>query len=101
MDEPRPPRESLAEMLQIERRGDRFATARLEGFWGEATPGDLLARAVLAAGRTPTAVQASFVGEARPETELALSCETLSPECARVSVRDGGALLAEVSLRFD
>jgi acyl-CoA thioesterase II len=101
MDEPRAPRESLAEMLQIERRGEGGATARLESFWGEATPGDLLARAVLAAGRAPASVHASFVAEAQPETELALSCQTLSLGRTRVSVRNGGALLAELSLRFD
>lgn len=100
MDEPRAPRESLAEMLRIERRG-LGATVRLESFWGEAAPGDLVARAVLAADRAPAAVHASFLRAARPEVELALTCASLSPEHVRVSVHDGGALLAEVSLRFD
>jgi acyl-CoA thioesterase II len=100
MDEPQPPRESLPEMLRIERRGDGVATARLESFWGETVAGDLLARAVLAAGRAPAGVHASFVGEVRPDAELALSCEALSSERTRVSVRDCGALLAEVSVRF-
>jgi acyl-CoA thioesterase-2 len=88
-------------MLRIERRSDGGAAARLESFWGEAAPGDLVARAVLAAGRVPAAVHASFLGAARPDVEVVLACEALSPERTRVSARSGGRLLADVSLRFD
>jgi acyl-CoA thioesterase-2 len=99
MDEPRAPRECLAELLRIERRR-RGASARLESFWGEAALGDLLARAVLAAERAPVAVHAAFHRAARPEVELTLESEAHASERTRVRVRDGDALLAEVWLRF-
>jgi acyl-CoA thioesterase-2 len=101
MDEPHAPRESLAEILRIERRSDGRGAARLESFWGDATPGDLIARAILAAGRAPTALHASFLGETRPDVELSLDWEALTSEHTRVSVRDGGVRLAELSLRLD
>jgi acyl-CoA thioesterase-2 len=99
MGEPRAPRQSLAEMLRIERRRGG-ASARLEGFWGEAASGDLLARAVLAAERAPSAVHATFLRAARPEVELTFESEAHAPERTSVRVREGDALLAEIWLRF-
>jgi acyl-CoA thioesterase-2 len=98
MSEPRAPRESLAEMLRIERRGGA-CVAQLESFWGAAAPGDLVARAVLASGRVPAAVHAVFLREAKPEVELTFECEALAPERTRVGCRAGGERLAEVWLR--
>jgi acyl-CoA thioesterase-2 len=104
MSEPRAPRESLAEMLRIERRGDGAHAARLESFWGGAVGGDLLARATLAgaAGRedVPAASHAIFLAEARPDVGLTLSCDALAPDRTRVAVRERDALVAEVQLRF-
>jgi len=104
LSEPGVPRESLREMLRVERGGDRPAVARLESFWGASMPGDLLARAVLAgagAGRdAPASVHAIFLREARPEVTLTLAREELAADCTRVTVREGDERLAEVQLRF-
>src|SRR5262245_37690109 len=81
MSEPRAPRESLAEMLHVERRRDGRHVATLESFWGAAAPGDLVARAVLATGATqaPSASHAVFLREAAPDVELGFACEPLGP----------------------
>lgn len=102
MSEPSAPRESLAEMLRVERHGDGRASARLESFWGASTRGDLLARAVLAGSRgaAPTSVHGVFVRRVAPGVELTLGCDDLGDGCTRVSVREGEALAAEVTLRF-
>src|SRR5262245_18341065 len=99
MSEPRAPRESLTEMLRVERRGDGRYAARLESFWGGATMGDLLARAILAAGAAPSHVQAVFLRAAPPDVELTLACDALSPDRMRVRAHEGDALVAEVLLR--
>jgi acyl-CoA thioesterase-2 len=104
MSEPHAPRESLAEMLRVERRGDGRHVARLESFWGGAAQGDLLARAALAAaagrGAAPSAAQAVFLGRVLPDVELTLACEELDADRTRVSVRAGDEPVAEVLLRF-
>ena len=104
MSEPRAPRESLAEMLRVEPRGEGRAVARLESFWGETARGDLLARATLAglADRrdAPAAVHAIFLRPVAPDVELTLACDALASDRTRVSVRERDALVAEVQLRF-
>ena len=104
MGESRAPRECLAEMLHIERRGGGRSVARLESFWGETARGDLLARATLAGaparGAAPAAAQAIFLRPVAPDVELTLSCDALAPDRTRVAVREGDALVAEVQLRF-
>jgi len=100
MSEPRAPRESLREMLRVERTRDGRQLARLESFWGASAPGDLLARATLAAGAAPTASHALFLREAPPEVELTLACEALAADCKRVTVREAEAPVCEVQLRF-
>ena len=104
MKEARAPRESLAEMLRIESRSDGRASARLESFWGAAAQGDLLARATLAGstarGEAPSAAQAIFLRPVPPDVELSFACDVLSADRSRVSVREQGALVAEVQLRF-
>ena len=104
MGESRAPRESLAEMLRIERQSGGRSVARLESFWGETTRGDLLARATLAGasarGAAPAAAQAIFLRSVAPDVELTLSCDALAPDRTRVSVRERDALVAEVQLRF-
>ena len=104
MSEPRPPRSSLSDLLAVRSEGGGVFSARLESFWGEAAPGDLLARATLAAsaGRSagPSASHAVFLRAASPDVALAFACEPLSNERTRVTVREGEALVAEVQLRF-
>jgi acyl-CoA thioesterase-2 len=104
MKEARAPRESLAEMLRIESRSDGRASARLESFWGAAAQGDLLARATLAGSArradAPTAAQAIFLRPVPPDVELTLACDALSVDRTRVSIREQGAFVAEVQLRF-
>jgi acyl-CoA thioesterase-2 len=103
MSEPRAPRESLSEMLRVEPAGGARFRARLESFWGAAAPGDLLARAVLAAGArrdAPASVHAIFLREAKPDVELTLDCEELSAECTRVTVFEREERVAELRLRF-
>jgi acyl-CoA thioesterase-2 len=104
MSEARAPRESLAEMLRIERRSDGLASARLESFWGAAAKGDLLARATLAGStarrEAPAAAQAIFLRPLSPDVELTFACDALSSDRTRVSIRGQGALVAELQLRF-
>ena len=94
MTEPRPPRESLTEILS--------SGARLESFWGQATRGDLLARAVswAGAGEPLASIQATFYAEAPPEVELALVGEDLGPGRTRVRAHLGDDLLCEANVRF-
>jgi acyl-CoA thioesterase-2 len=96
----RAPQQSLSQMLRVEPGGDGTSRARLESFWGKAAPGDLLARAVLAAGAAPAALHAVFVREPSPGVELSLACDALSAERRRVAFRDTRGLVAEVQLRF-
>jgi acyl-CoA thioesterase-2 len=104
MSEPRAPRESLRDMLRIERRRDGRHVAALESFWGEAACGDLLARATLAGsaerGAAPSAAHAVFFRAAPPEVELTLACDELSADRTRVTVRERDDRICEVQLRF-
>ena len=104
MSEPRPPRDSLSEMLAVRSQGSGVFSARLESFWGTAAPGDLLARAMLAGsegrGMGPGAIHAVFLRAAPPDVALTLTCERLSDGHTRVGVREGDARVAEVLLRF-
>ena len=104
MSEPRAPRESLSEMLRVERRSDRRYAARLESFWGGTTRGDLLARAALAAaagrGEAPSAAQAVFLRSVLPDVELTLACDELAADRTRVCVLASNEPVAEVLLRF-
>jgi acyl-CoA thioesterase-2 len=104
MSEPRPPRDSMSEMLAVRSEGGGVFSARLESFWGTTAYGDLLARATLAGseGRRagPSAIHALFLRAAAPDVELTLACERLSEACTRVGVRERDQLLAEVQLRF-
>jgi acyl-CoA thioesterase-2 len=89
-------------MLAVAEEGEGVSSIRLESFWGASAPGDLLARAVLAAAarRDPLAsLHAVFLGEARPEVALTLALEELSADCTRITVRDGGERVAELELR--
>ncbi len=104
MNRPRPPRDSLAEILTLRPEGNGAWSAMLESFWGASLGGDLLGRAVLAGSSREAeplrAVQASFLRSAAPEQPLRFRCEALAPGCARVEVHDGDALSASVTLRF-
>jgi acyl-CoA thioesterase len=104
MNEARAPSESLTEMLQIVPGHDGLASARLESFWGAAAKGDLLARATLAGcaarGEAPSATQAIFLRPVPPDLALTFGCDLLSADRTRVGVREQGALVAEVQLRF-
>lgn len=100
----RAPRESLADMLTVERLVGGAYRASLESFWGSTTRGDLAARCVLVAmdGRThpPHAVQASFTGQAPPDVTIALIREDIGADRARVRVSHEGELVADVGVRF-
>jgi len=91
-------------MLRIEHRSDGRTSARLESFWGAAAKGDLLARVTLAGfaarDEAPTAAQAIFLRPVPPDVELTFTCDALSVERMRVSVREPVALVAELQLRF-
>ncbi len=104
VDDPRAPRNSLVEMLEVEDRGEGVYGARLESFWGVASPGDAFARAALAASEGVSAplssLQATMLGVARPDQFLSLEPEELGPELRRVRVRDSAALVCDVMLRF-
>jgi acyl-CoA thioesterase-2 len=104
MSEPRPPRDSISQLLSVRSEGRGVFSARLESFWGASAPGDLLARATLAgsAGRRvgPSAIHAVFLRAAPPDVALTLACEPLSDERTRVTVREGDHGVAEVLLRF-
>jgi acyl-CoA thioesterase-2 len=102
------PRESLAEILRIERARGGDATATLEDFWGESQGGDLLARAALAAAATCPELEllslhAQLLRPAPPGRPLALRVERLADErgIARRQVRvEDGALLCQVFASF-
>jgi acyl-CoA thioesterase-2 len=104
VSEPLPPRESLAEILQIEACGDGSYAAGLESFWGGTVAGDLLARATLVATtdrpEAPCATQATFVSQPSPEARIALTCEDFAPGCRRVRVHQGSGMVCAVTLRF-
>ena len=100
----RPPRESLKEILTIDKRSTDGYSAALESFWGGTVKGDLIARAVLVAteGSTdePGGVQAVFTGRALPDVDTSLTRETLGQARRRVELRQDGELVAEVTVRF-
>ena len=104
MSDARPPGESLGRMLQIEERGGGAFAASLESFWGATAPGDLLARALLAAsaGRddAPAALHASFLAHAGPDEPLSLTREELDAGVTRVRARARGALICDATFRF-
>jgi acyl-CoA thioesterase-2 len=104
MQQARPPRASLSEMLAVRPAGGGSFATRLESFWGGTTGGDLLARATLAGaaarGAAPSASHAAFLAEAPPDVELELVCDALGPDRTRVTARERDALVAEVQLRF-
>ena len=104
MQQPRPPRASLSEMLEIRPTGGGVFTTRLESFWGGTARGDLLARATLAGAAardgTPGACHAVFLAETLPDVELTLTCEARALDRTRVTVRERDALVAELQLRF-
>ena len=104
MAEPRAPRDSLTEILEIESRGDAAYAARLESFWGGCERGDWLARASLAAtageGRVPAAIQTSFFAGTPPDVDLSLSCEALATDRKRVRIARDGEATGEAVVRF-
>ena len=104
MTEARAPRNSLSAMLRIDDHGGGAYGATLESFWGGAAPGDLLARATLAAtaGRrdNPTALHAALLRKARPDVEISLATEDLAADRRRVRAHQKGDLLCDVVFRF-
>lgn len=91
------PRESLDEILALGPAGDQTFEVRLENFFGEALPGDVLARMALAAGldcagRELCAIAATFLRRAPPSQALALQVERLADDAriSRRAVRLGG-----------
>ena len=104
MMEPRAPRDSLVAMLEIEDRGSGTHAATLESFWGSVVPGDVLARATLAAtadgSDAPSAIQATFLKPAAPDLDLVLACEDVEPQRRRVRARQRDDLVCDVAFRF-
>ena len=101
------PGEDLASILRVERIGPDEFGARLESFWGSSQIGDVLARAVLAAGATCTgellALHGVLVRPAPPGAPLRLAVERVhdGPGDALRAVRvHGDALLCHALLRF-
>jgi len=102
------PRESLAEMLRLERLRDGEFAARCEDFWGASLGGDVLARAALAAaatceGRQLHSLHASFLRPVPPGLRLALRVEPVADDVdeAHRQVRiEGDGLLCQVMARF-
>lgn len=102
------PRESLAEILTLERKGDSEYVVRLEDFWGEASGGDALARAALAAaescpGQELRSLHASYLRALPPGVALRLRVEPLADgedgAVRRVRI-EGDGLLCSVTARF-
>jgi acyl-CoA thioesterase II len=102
------PGDDLAQLLRVERRGEREFAAELESFFGQAQSFDLLGRAALAASATceglPLAeLRAAFLRPAPLGVALSFSVEALldGPEraCRRVRVA-GETALAEVTASF-
>ena len=102
------PCESLAEILRLERRDEAEFAVCFEDFWGESQPGDVLARAALAAsescGELPLAsLHASFLRSVPPGRTLRLRVERLTDEeeGARRAVRvEADAVLCQVVASF-
>ena len=98
----------LAQLLRIERRGEREFAAELESYFGQAQSFDLLGRAALAASATCDGLglcelRASFLRPAPLGVALRLIVEPLAdgPERAFRRVRvEAGAALAEVTASF-
>lgn len=93
------PREDLS-FLEVKRVDAGSAVASLEDFFGEAQPGDLLARIVLAAagagdGKVLYALRASFLEAAPPALPLTLRTSRLGADdrVERCEVRVSGARL--------
>ncbi len=102
--EPRPPRESLGELLTVEPLGGGAFRAELESFFGDAVAEDLLARAVAVAqaGRAAELVASHMSLVALPPPGNAVRFERQDLEGDRCFVRalheDRG--LADVLVRF-
>ena len=103
------PRETLAEILRLERVRDGEFTVRFEDFWGATLGGDVLARAALAAaasceGRFELrSLHASFLRPVPPELRLALRVEPLAGDHSGAlrQVRiEGDGLLCQVLVSF-
>ena len=102
------PGNDLAQLLRIERRGEREFAAELESYFGSAQPFDLLGRAALAAAETCgglelTELRASFLRPPPAGVPLRFAVEPLfdAPERAFRRVRVGGdAALADVAVSF-
>ena len=98
----------LAQLLRIERRGEREFAAELESYFGQAQSFDLLGRAALAASATVDGLglcelRASFLRPAPLGVALRLIVEPLAdgPERAFRRVRvEAAAALAEVTASF-
>ncbi len=102
------PRESLASILTVERVRDGEFITQLESFWGDSLPGDVLARAALAAadsckGQDLHSLHACYLKPAPAGVPLTLMVERLDdgPGLARRQVRVvGEKLLCHVVASF-
>src|SRR5262245_16811532 len=101
----RPPRESLTDLLQLERLGRGCYAATPESFWGGYACGDLLAKMALAVSREanspPTALHASFVGQAIPDEPASIHCADALGAQRAVRMEQGGKPICEAMFRFD
>ena len=101
----RPPRESLADLLQVEAQGRGRYRAVPESFWGGYACGDLLAKMALAVGReanaAPTSLHASFVGQAIPDESATIHCADALGTQRIVRMEQGGKTICEALFRFD
>jgi acyl-CoA thioesterase-2 len=102
------PGNDLAQLLRVERLGEREFAAELESYFGSAQSFDLLGRAALAASATCEGLElcdlhASFLRPPQAGVSVRLAVEPLfdAPERAFRRVRVGGdAGLAEVTVSF-
>jgi acyl-CoA thioesterase-2 len=104
------PTESLASILSVEHRRDGEYVARLADFgWGDAARGDVLARAVLAAGddcreRELASAHAWFLRPAPAKARIALHVERLKDgrrfSHRRVQLRFDERLICDATLSF-
>jgi acyl-CoA thioesterase len=83
------PREDLS-FLDVKRAGEGAYLASLEDFFGEAQPGDLLARIALAAGELAgggalRSLHASFLAPAPPAVPLTLAAARLGGDLRRAA----------------
>lgn len=105
MSDARPPRDSLKDMLQIEPGSGSTYSARLESFWGDAVPGDLLARVVLAGcaemSASPSSLHADFFAPVAADVAIGLETTPRTDTTLRVQTSDGPTPLCDASLSFD